>query len=64
MSSNETPSIGGKTEEDSYTNQYIGKDSSLNGVVGISGATMTSNAYKAAIADAFTAFDMINGGAL
>ena len=46
------------------TNQYIGKDSSLNGVVGISGATMTSNAYKAAIADAFTAFDMINGGAL
>ena len=64
VSSNETPSIGGKTEEDSYTNQYIGKDSSLNGVVGISGATMTSNAYKAAIADAFTAFDMINGGAL
>ena len=59
VSSNETPSIGGQTENESYTNQYIGKDSALTGVVGVSGATVTSTAYKAAIQDAFTAFNLL-----
>lgn len=63
VSSNETPSLGGKTEKDTYKNQYVGKGSAeLSGIDGISGATKTSVAYKNAIADAFRAFEAITGG--
>lgn len=62
VSSNETKGIGKKTENESYTSQYIGKDENLDGVVGISGATYTSNAYYNAIKDAFTAFNIVVGG--
>ncbi len=64
VSSNETPSIGGKVEGDDYKNQYVGKDSALAGVELISGATMTSSAYKSAMLDAFAAHALVSGGTL
>ncbi|MCL2718650.1 MAG: FMN-binding protein [Lachnospiraceae bacterium] len=39
--------------------EYIGKDVNLSGIDAISGATITSNAYKNAILDAFSAFEII-----
>ncbi|MCL2051163.1 MAG: FMN-binding protein [Lachnospiraceae bacterium] len=39
--------------------EYIGKDVSLAGIDAISGATITSNAYKKGISDAFLAFEII-----
>lgn len=58
-SQNETNGLGSKTAESPYKDQYTGEDSSLAGVDSISGATISSNAYKNAILDAFTAFDML-----
>ncbi len=44
----ETKDIG-----DDYVKSYIGKDSALNGVELVSGATYSSAAFKAGVADAF-----------
>ena len=41
--------------------QFPGKDASLEGVDNISGATFSSNYYRAAIADAYTAYGMVAG---
>ncbi len=64
VSSNETPSIGGKCEDKSYAGQYVGKTSALEGVAAISGATYTSNGYKNAVLDAFSAFYALTGGSM
>lgn len=65
VSSQETEGVGTKTELDSYTNQYIGIDSSLSNITPVSGATITSTAFYNAIKDAFTAYDMVlSGGAI
>lgn len=62
VSTGETPTIGGKTQEASYTEQYVGKDSSLEGVDSITGATMTSRGYKNAVTYAFEAYNVLMGG--
>lgn len=62
VSSNETPSIGGKAAQSSYSDQYFGKTESLEGVQAIAGATYTSNGYKAAVQDAFRAFALLQRG--
>jgi len=59
----ETKTLGGLTASPSYTNQYIGKDASLAGVDGISGATITSDAYEACVLDCFTAFELVKEAA-
>ncbi len=62
LSSSETKTIGGKTESESYTSQYVGLDSSFSDKVdAISGATITSTAYENAIADAFAALKIVSG---
>lgn len=59
LSHNETSGLGSKTAEDPYRSQYVGKTSdTLTEVDAISGATISSNAYKSAIEDAFEAFEM------
>lgn len=55
----ETKTLGGLTASPNYTNQYIGKDAALEGVDGISGATITSSAYEACVLDCFTAFELV-----
>lgn len=60
LSHSETSGLGSKTAEDPYRNQYCGKSSdTLSEVDAISGATISSTAYKNAIVDAFKAFDMV-----
>ncbi len=60
LSSNETPSIGGQCNSRSFLDRYTGKDSKLEGINGISGATLTSNGFKNAVKDAFAAFEKLN----
>jgi len=43
---------------DLHHNQYTGKDKNLHGVIAVTGATVSSNAYKNGIRDAFTAFEL------
>ena len=60
LSHAETSGLGSKTAEDAYRNQYIGKTSdTLSEVDAITGATISSTAYKNAIEDAFKAYDMV-----
>lgn len=60
LSHAETSGLGSKTAEDPYRNQYCGKSSdTLSEVDAITGATISSTAYKNAIEDAFKAFDMV-----
>lgn len=60
LSHAETSGLGSKTAEDPYKNQYCGKNAdTLSEVDAITGATISSTAYKNAIEDAFKAFDMV-----
>lgn len=60
LSHSETSGLGSKTAEDPYKNQYIGKSSeTLDEVDAISGATISSVAYKSAIEEAFEAFNKV-----
>ena len=62
LSHAETSGLGSKTAEDPYKSQYNGKTAdTLNEVDAITGATISSKAYKSAIEDALKAFDMIKG---
>jgi len=44
-----------------HESQYIGKDKNLLGINAVSGATISSNAYKKGVSDAFAAFQLIQG---
>lgn len=57
----ETAGLGSKITTDAFQGQFPGKDRGLEGVDNISGATFSSNYFRAAIADAYTAFDMVKG---
>ena len=59
----ETTTLGGQTANESYTGQYTGQDASLSGVNAISGATITSTAYRGCVETAFEAFESCKGGA-
>lgn len=60
LSHAETSGLGSKTAEDPYRNQYCGKsDDKLSEVDTITGATISSTAYKNAIEDAFKAYNMV-----
>ena len=56
--SSETKTLGGQTANESYYGQYEGQDSSLSGVSAISGATITSTAYKGCVEAAFRAYEV------
>ncbi len=59
LSHAETAGLGSKTADDDFRSQFTGKDASLAGVDTISGATISSNYYIAAIKDAFAAYEAI-----
>lgn len=56
--SGETKTLGGRVAEAAYTDQYAGKDASLDGVDTISGATVTSLTYEACVKKAFEAYEI------
>ncbi len=57
--SGETKTLGGKVVNPEYADQYVGADESLSTVDAISGATITSNAYKSCVEAAFEAMKTI-----
>ena len=57
--SSETKTLGGKTANPEYADQYTGKSSTLDGVDAISGATITSTAYKGCVENAFAAYELV-----
>lgn len=57
--SSETTTLGGQTANERYTGQYAGQDASLSGVSAISGATITSTAYRGCVETAFAAFELV-----
>ncbi len=61
MENSESQGIGTKTGEPDYTNQYKGKDASLEGVDTISGATVTSAAFETAVGIAMQAYGELEG---
>lgn len=61
LASSETPGLGSKVSEESFTNQVIGMDASMEGYEMISGATKSSNAVKKAIQTAYEVYDMVKG---
>ena len=56
--SGETAGIGDKVGKENFTSQFSGKDSSLDGIDAISGATISSRAVLSSVKDAFVAFEM------
>lgn len=61
MDNNETQGIGSKTGEDAYTSQYKGKDSTLEGVTAVSGATISSKGFQSAVTSIFQAYGSLAG---
>lgn len=59
--SNEDPGMGSRVGDEPFTSQFPGKDAALEGVDTISGSTVSSSSYIAAVKDAFTAFELIAG---
>ena len=55
----ETKGLGSKVSEPQFENKFDGKDSRLEGVDAIGGATISSNAFISAVMDAFEAFVII-----
>ena len=61
--SGETATLGGRTANPEYTDQYKGQDKSLSGVNAISGATITSTAYRGCVEKAFAAYELVKEAA-
>ena len=61
LAHSETKGLGAKIEDPPFADQFAGVDRQLVGVVAISGATISTNAYMNAIRDAFAAYDLIGG---
>ena len=54
----ETQGMGSRAATAENTDQYVGKDAALEGVDTLTGATVTTTAFKGAIADAFVAYNL------
>ncbi|MEM1483945.1 RnfABCDGE type electron transport complex subunit G [Oscillospiraceae bacterium PP1C4] len=63
LDNNETPGLGSKTGMPDFTGQFIGKDSSLDGVDTITGATISSKAFMTAVQIAYEGFAAVGEGA-
>ena len=64
VSQKETDGIGSACADEKFYGQFDGKtQADMNSIVGISGATMTTDGYKQAILHAFEAVSIIEGGA-
>ena len=61
--SSETKTLGGKVANTEYSSQYTGADADLSGIDAISGATITSDAYKGCVQAAFEAYAQIQEAA-
>ena len=60
LSHTETKGMTDAVFSDPHESQYIGKDKELSGIIAVTGATISSNAYKNGINDAFKAFELVS----
>lgn len=58
---NETQGLGSRVSEHDFMDQYIGKDSMLEGVQAISGTTISSNAFSNAVKTAYQIYGELAG---
>ena len=58
----ETQGIGTVLDEESFTGQFDGLDSNLDGVSAVTGATISTVAYINAVIEAFAALELVRGG--
>ena len=63
LSHEETAGLGSQITDPKFYGQFAGKDSRLDGVEFISGATRSSTYFTNAIRDAFTAYELAKGAA-
>ncbi|MDR2616169.1 MAG: FMN-binding protein [Oscillospiraceae bacterium] len=65
LANNETQGLGSRVSEPEYQGQFVGMDSALDGYEAVTGATISSEAYRGAVTGALRAFELIkeNGGA-
>ena len=61
LSHTETPGLGSRTTEAAYLEQYVGKDSALDGIEFIAGVTYSGKGVNGAIANAFEVFESVKG---
>ena len=61
LESNETQGLGSKVSEHAFMDQYIGKDSTLEGIETISGTTISSNAFSKAVQNAYQVYGVAAG---
>lgn len=57
----ETAGLGARVEKDSFRSQFVGKDSTLDGVSVISGSTVSSNCFIKMVNEAFQAAELVAG---
>ena len=61
LDNSETPGLGSKTGSADFIQRFVGVESSgVEGVQAITGATISSNAFKRCVQTAYTAFDSVN----
>ena len=61
LENNETQGLGSKVSEHAFMDQYIGKDSTLEGIETISGTTISSNAFSKAVQKAYQVYAVAAG---
>ena len=61
LENNETQGLGSKVSEHAFMDQYIGKDSTLEGIETISGTTISSNAFSKAVQNAYQVYGVAAG---
>jgi electron transport complex protein RnfG len=62
LANNETQGLGSRVSEPGHEGQFVGMDASLEGYEAVTGATISSEAYRGAILGALRAFEIITGG--
>jgi electron transport complex protein RnfG len=60
LSHTETKGMTDPVFSDPHQSQYTGKDKNLLDIIAVTGATVSSTAYKNGIKDAFLAFDIVS----
>lgn len=63
LDNSETPGLGSKTGMPAFTEQFTGKDASLQGVETITGATISSKTFLRCVDKAFEAYESVKEGA-
>ncbi|MDR1328688.1 MAG: FMN-binding protein, partial [Oscillospiraceae bacterium] len=59
LANGETKGLGSRVSEPGYEEQFVGMDKSLEGYHAVTGATISSDAYRGAVESALSAYEII-----